>query len=517
MAGKLITMSKVKQILQLIDQGVSQREVSRRLKVNRKTIVLYLKKSKELGLSTHEVLSMTDIELEALMTPKSNFMENSIEYQYLETLFPYFKDELKKRGVTRYLLWDEYRAKRPTGYGYSQMCYHYQQWLMADKVSMHLDHEHGEELFIDYTGGKLKYFCNETNAIAEAEVLVCILGGSQYYYVEATKRQNIECFVGGVSNALHYFGGISKVLIPDNLKSGVTTANKFQPILNDTFLSMANHYGTTVCPARPDHPKDKALVESIINVVYRTIFAPLRNELPKGIDALNVEIKKLTPNGNKRNFQGREYSRLDLFETYEKETLSPITMGRYQLTSSYKLRVDKFYHVYFNKDKHSYSVPYKYAHKRVKAVTTPTMISIYYNGKQIASHVRNKEVNGITTNIEHMHPSHRYVKLWEPALAYKWGAKIDPIVEEYLRQMIASCSYSHMARRMFEGVEHLHKVYGAKRLINACQRSLNFRLSNYTTLKNILSNNLDLLEESSPNDDIKLPQHDNIRGASYYS
>lgn len=516
MAGKLITMGKVKQILQLSEQGVSQREISRRLNVNRKTIVHYLAKTEELNFSKEDLLTMPDIKLESLFLQRPVFPETNEEYQYLESLFPYFKKELKKTGVSRYVLWGEYRSNRPGGYGYSQMCYHYQQWLISQKISMRMAHDYGEEMFIDFTGSKLRYFCPHLNAVAEAEVLVSILGGSQFHYVEATRSQRIEDFVGGVSNSIHYFGGVPKVLIPDNLKSGVITASNYQPVLTETFLSMANHYKTTVCPARPTHPQDKALVESIINLVYSEIFAPLRNQLPHGIDGLNEEIRRLLPNANKRNFQNRDYSRLDLFEDYEKETLRPITMDRYEITQSYKLRVDKFYHVYFNKDKHSYSVPYKYAHKRVKAVTTPTMISIYYNGIQIASHIRSKEVNGTTTHLEHMHPSHKYVQQWEPSQAYQWGADVDPIVEQYLQNMISQCSYPHMARRMFEGVKDLNKRYGNQRLVNACRRALGFNASDYTTLKNILSNKIDLLGQSNTATVVTLPRHENIRGSKYY-
>lgn len=516
MAGKLKTMGKVKQILQLSEQGISQREISRRLNVNRKSIVHYIARMDELRLSIQDLLSMPDIELESLMTKRPSLTDTNEEYQYLESLFPYFKKELKETGVTRYVLWGEYRSGRPGGYGYSQMCYHYQQWLISQKISMRMAHDYGEEMFIDFTGSKLRYFCPHLNSVAEAEVLVSILGGSQFHYVEATKSQRTEDFVGGVSNSIHYFGGVPKVLIPDNLKSAVTTASNFQPALNETFLSMANHYKTTVCPARPTHPQDKALVESIINLVYSEVFAPLRNQLPHGIDGLNEEIRRLLPNANKRNFQNRDYSRLDLFEDYEKETLKPITMDRYEITQSYKLRADKFYHVYFNKDKHSYSVPYKYAHKRVKAVTTPTIISIYYNGSQIACHIRSKEVNGTTTNLEHMHPSHKYVQQWEPSQAYQWGADIEPIVEQYLQNMISHCSYPHMARRMFEGVRDLCKRYGSQRLVNACKRALGYNASDYTTLKNILSNRLDLLDQSNNNTVLMLPRHNNIRGSKYY-
>jgi transposase len=516
MAGKLITMSKVKQILQLTDQGVSQREIAKRLKVHRKTIVHYLSIKESLGYSTDTLLSMSDIELSSLFTKQRSDWENNEEYSYLTSQFPYFKKELSRVGVTRYVLWDEYRRKRPGGYSYSQMCYHYQQWLKSQKASMLLSHEYGEELFIDFTGSKLSYFCLNRQITTEAEVLVVILGGSQYFYVEARESQKLEDYVCGVSNAIHYFGGVPKVLIPDNLKSGVTTASRFQAVLNDTFLSMVNHYKTTVCPTRPVTPTDKALVENIINVVYTEIFAPLRNELPEGLDALNTEVRKYLSIANSKNFQGRDYSRLNLYEEFEKKTLSPLTMGRYELTSTYRLTVNKFYHIYFKKDKHSYSVPHVYIHKKVKVLATDTMLYIYYNGVQIASHKRSKEVHKYTTLSDHMPPSHRYVTEWEPKHAVEWGADIDPAVEKYMQHMMSENEYYHQARRMHEGVRDLLKRYGQERLINACQRALSYNASDYTTLKNILAKGLDLIQEHPVTPLVHLPKHDNIRGSQYY-
>lgn len=515
MAGKLITMGKVKQILQLLEQGVSQREIARLLQINRKTVSQYLTRIKEFDYTIKVLLSMSDLELEGLFSAKLTPIDSNEEYRYLLSLFPYFKEELKRTGVTRFLLWEEYKRRRSGGYAYSQMCYHYQQWIVSQNVSMHLKHEYGIELFIDFTGKKIPYFCPELNAVTESEVLVTILGGSGYFYVEATGSQKVEDFVLGITNSIHNFGGIPKVLIPDNLKSGVTSAGKYQAVLNNTFLSMANHYGATVSPARVRHPKDKALVESIVNVVYYGVFAPLRDKLPRGLAELNSAIKELVAIANAKNFQNRDYSRLHLFQNFEKESLMPITMGRFELSKSYKLKVNKDYHVYFNKDKHSYSVPYKYVGKRIKAVVSSKTISFYYNFIQIATHIRSNIINDCSTKDEHMHPSHRYVKQWEPSVAYDWGCKIDSSVEEYLRFMISASNYPHMTRRMFEGVVDISKKHGNIRLINSCKRALSYKVYDYTTLKNIISNNLDLLDQCQ-RVNAKLPSHSNIRGSQYY-
>jgi transposase len=516
MAGKLITMSKVKQILQLNEQGVSQREISRCLQIDRKTVGHYLSKNKGLNLAQEALQSMPEEELESLFKAGVPYFESNEEYKYLESQFPYFRKELKRTGVTRFVLWEEYRRTRTKGYSYSQMCHHYQQWLNSENVSMHQHHDYGQEMYIDFTGDKLSYYCPDAGRALKAEVLVTILGGSRYFYVEAVRSQKVEDFTMAVSNSLHHFGGVPKVFIPDNLKSGVSSADKYQPVINNTFLSMANHYGATVSPARSRKPQDKALVESIINVVYTSVFAPLRDQLPIGLTELNKTIQELMAIAVAKNLQNRDYSRKDLFWKYEKSALKPLPPQRYEITKSYKFKVNTEYHVYFYKDRHSYSVPYKYAGKKVKAVVSSSTISFYYNNQQIASHIRSAIENGYTTKDEHRHPNHRYVDQWEPSFACTWGRMIDPVVEDYMRKMMSQSTYPHMARRMHEGVVNLSKKYGYYRLINACKRALAYRVYDYTTLKNILSNNLDDHGSGSTTNVVKLPLHENIRGAQYY-
>lgn len=516
MAGKLITMSKVKQILQLIEKGISQREISRCLQIDRKTVSQYFSKNKELNLTKEQLQTIPDHELESMFKTEASYFDASEEYKYLEDQFPYFRKELRRTGVTRFILWEEYRRSRTQGYSYSQMCHHYQQWLTRENASMHLEHDYGEEMFIDFTGSKLNYYCPDSNKTLEAEVLVTILGGSRMFEVEAISSQKVEDFTMAVSNALHKFGGVPRVFIPDNLKSGVTSADKYQPVINNTFLSMANHYGATISPARSRKPQDKALVESIINVVYTSVFAPLRDKLPCGLPELNNRIKELVAIAVAKNFQNRDYSRKDLFEKHEKGALMPLPLNRYEIIKSYKLKVNTEYHVYFSKDKHSYSVPYKYVGKRIKAVVSTGTISFYYNNQQISSHIRSRKENGYSTKDEHRHPNHRYVDQWEPSVAYKWGSSIDPIVEDYMRNMMSQSTYPHLARRMYEGVLHLSKKYGNNRLTNACKRALTYRVYDYTTLKNILSNSLDNQISTPDKNILKIPRHDNIRGAQYY-
>ncbi len=516
MAGKLITMSKVKQILQQIDHGLTQREISRRLCVDRKTVALYLKKRKLISLTTQEILSLPDVEAEALFKADIPVVDDKEEYQYLESLFLYFKKEIKKHRVTKFTLWQEYRNKSPNGYSYSQMCYHYRQWLKRDNVSMHMEHAYGEELYIDYTGRKISYYNTVLKRQVKEEVLICLLGGSNYFYVEAMHSQKMEDYISGVANAIHFFGGVPRTLILDNLKSGVILASKHQATINDSFLSMANHYGAIVDPTRPYAPTDKSLVEGAVNLTYNRVFSPLRNASFDSITRLNESIKELVVKANSINFQNRDYSRKDLFEKHEKQTLKPITMGLYEPTKSYKLKVNIQYHVYFNKDKHSYSVPYIYVGKRVKAVVTKNTISFYYNYSQIATHLRSSNENKFTTKNEHMPPHHRYVKEWEPAVAYEWARKIDPNVEEFVSKMLSGNTYYHKARKMYDGVVSISRKHGNTRLINACKRALFYKTYDYTNLKNIIANNLDLLDCEKRLPKKKIPLHANIRGANYY-
>ena len=403
MTAKTIDMTLVKQILRLKANGESNKSIARLTSTSKNTVKKYLRLIEVNGYCSQDLLAMEDPALELLFTPNSNSRTQRSET--LESLLPYFEKELGKTGVDRWVLWGEYRLSEPSGYSYSQFCYHLQQWSKQQSATMHFEHTSGEKIFLDFTGKKLQTVDKQTGELTEVEVFVAVLGYSQMTYVEALRSQKLEDFIRATENALHYFGGVPKVIIPDNLKSAVTKASRYEAEINQTFNDFANHYGATVMPTRSGKPKDKALVENAVRTVYSRIFAPLRNEVFFHLEDLNKDIKAKLPSHNNQNFQGEKYSRWDRFEESEKQALSALPAQRYEIKKYLVLTVMKNCHVQLREDKHYYSAPFRYIGQKVKVIYTLSSVAIYHKNIQIAFHQRSYRNSRYTTVKEHL-PSH---------------------------------------------------------------------------------------------------------------
>jgi len=512
MSGTTIEMSKVKQVIRMHESGVSIKGISRKLGVSRNTVKEYLKKINSQNLSPPELLEKDTPELEGMFVAS---VYTSEKYLQLETQFPYFEKELKRTGVTRQLLWHEYKEKYSDGYGYSQFCNHFSRWQKTSNASMHMDHEPGDKTFIDFAGKKLSYVERDTGEIIPVEVLITCLGYSQMIYVEGLRNQKNESFVDGCENALHYYQGATKALVPDNLKSGVTVASKYEPEINEMYREFANHYGTVVYPARSRSPQDKALVEKAVSIVYNQIYAVLRNRVFYSLEELNQAIWDLLDKINSKNFQGKPFSRRDLFEQEEKHLLSPLRHDRFEIRESIRVKVMKNSHVLLGKDKHYYSVPFRHIGKRVKLVYGNRTVLIYSGGERIAFHKRDPRPYKYTTNPDHLPSTHRFVTDWSSEKFLSWAAGIDKDVEAYIQGIFNRNTYPEIAYRSCIGILSLAKKKGNQRLINACRRGLYYQSFGYNVIKNIIKNGLD----KEPWEEItqqKLPLHDNIRGADYY-
>jgi len=312
MAGQTITMSQLKQIIRLRDNGTSLVTIARAIKISRNTVKKYLRLIEAKGFNHQELLKMDDEALEALLQDPDPQDESRLQNLY--DLFPHFEKELSRTGVTRWVLWGEYRIKHPDGYSYSQFCDHFKKWKKSTSGTLHIEQEPGDKLFIDFTGKKLFITDYLTGEITEVEVFVSVLGFSQLTYVEAVASQRKEDLLYVTERALHYFGGVPRALVPDNLKSAVYKADKYEAAINSSFLDFANHYGTAVLPARSCKPRDKALVEKAINIVYSRIFAPIRDEVFYSLASLNKRIMELLEEYNRQSFQQQPCSRRQLFE-----------------------------------------------------------------------------------------------------------------------------------------------------------------------------------------------------------
>jgi transposase len=370
MANKTISMSKVRQIIRLKEQGISNRKIASLLGVHRETVRNYTNQMEELGLSYQELLEQEDLLLENLFIKHKTPAKDAVRLSQMLDYYPTMEKELGRVGVDKWNLWLEYKEKNKNGYAYSHFCREYNRWHLNKQVSAHFEHKAGDKIYVDYTGSKLHIVDRKTGEIKPVEVLVVLLGYSQYTYVEASISQKKEDFIASVENALHYFGGVPSAIVTDNLKSAVTKSCKYEPKVNETFESFALHYNTVILPTRAYKPKDKALVEGAVKIVYKRIFAPLRDSVFFTLSELNQAIKEELEKHNALLFKGKDHSRKQLYLEVEKQTLHPLASSRYELQNYNWQTVHKNSHVYLSEDKHYYSVPYKHISQKVKVVYT---------------------------------------------------------------------------------------------------------------------------------------------------
>jgi transposase len=515
MTGKNIAMSTAKQIIRLKQGGSSIKEIVRCTKSSKNTVRKYLRLIEVNGYNLEELLLKEDFELEQLFNPTKP--EGTIRLEQLEKMYPYIREELKRTGVTRWVLWGEYHKQHPDGFCYTQFCSYLHQWANRQKTSMHFEHLPGEEMYIDYTGKKMSYVDPITGEIIETEIFLAVLGKSQLTYVEATLTQKKEDFIRASENALHFFGGVTKVLITDNLKSAVTKASKYEPELNEDYHDFANHYGAVLVPTRSYKPKDKSLVEKTVSITYSRIFAPLRNKTFYSLEELNQHIRDLNEENNRIPFKGEQYSRQELFESQEKVVLKALPADRYEMKEYLWYTVMINYHVRITKDKNYYSVPHRFVHKKVKVILSQSHVRIFYKGEQIAFHLRSFKNHEYVTIDSHMPENHKCVDKWNPDRFISWAASIDTAVKAYITEIIDRRPYPPQAYRSCMGILSFEKKVGKDRLIAACKRALYHEAYSYKVIDKILSGKLDMLDyEEQTNIQMTIPFHENIRGPENY-
>ena len=513
MSNKQIEMRKIKKIFKLYAEAVSQRMISKQTGVSRNTVVKYIAFFKQYKLTLEEVSKLSLEELHGLFLAKEK--PKSAQLQTLEAYFPYFDKELKKTGVTQELLWREYKQNHPDGYMLTQFCYWYREWRKAVSPVMHFNHKAGDKLFIDFTGKKLPIVDEDTGEVKELEVLICVLGSSHYTYVEACDSQKKEDFIRCIENALWYFGGVPRALVTDNLKSAVIKSSKYEPTLNETFADFADHYETAILPTRAYKPRDKAIVESAVRIIYTRVFAPLRNATFHSRFKLNRAILPLLREHNKMSFRGREYSRKSLFDETEKDSLALLPLKRFELKLYANGTVYKNSHIYLSKDKHYYSVPFKYISKKVRIIYSDSLVEVYLKDQRIAAHHRDKKRYLYTTDKEHMPSYHKFVAEWSSEKFITWASHIGDHCRAYIIKILNKKQHPEQSYKSCLGILHLAKKSGNDRLNNACKRALDYHTFNYKIIENILHNGWDNVQDAEP-EDSQVPDHQNIRGKNYY-
>ena len=501
---------KVRNLLQLrSEEGRSDRSVGKILGVSKTTVKAYYQAFVESGLPLVEVLRLGDGDLEDLLGKGGP--PESERQRALRGELSYMEKEMGKRGVDKKRLWIEYRERHPEGYGYTQFCHHLKQALREVESSVYLAHKAGDRLFVDFAGEKLKLTDRATGKARELEVLVAILPYSGLGYVEAVESQKTVHFLGGLEHAFEYMGGVPALIVPDNLKSAVTRAHRYEPTLNRTFDEFCLHYGTAAHPTRAASPKDKAQVENMVKIVYKKVYALLRNETFFDLETLNQRIRELMEELNKAPLTGRPESRRDLFEAGERETLRPLPATRYELKRYETKKVSKFCFIQLSEDKNYYSVPYTHIGQTVEIVSTATHVEVLHNHRRIAYHVRTTERYQVIP--EHLPPKNRPEAVeWSEERILAKGASIGTETAAYLKTLITSRPHPHIAFRACLGILSLGKEskYGPYRLNNACKRAARFKSYGFHSIESILKKGLD--RETPPPLQYTLPLHANIRG-----
>jgi transposase len=506
-------MRKINEVLRLKHHcGVSNRDIACSCGVARSTVAEYLRRAAAAGLTWPLPEDLDDGRLEAMLFPPPPVLPPESRPQ---PDWPVLHLELKKKGVTLFLLWQEYKAVSPEGYQYSRFCDLYGEWRGRQDLVMRQRHRAGEKLFIDYAGQTVPVVDRQTGEVRQAEIFVAVLGASNYTYSEATWSQSLPDWISSHVRALSYLGGAPEVLVPDNLKSGVTSPHLYEPDLNPTYQEMARHYGVAVVPARSGRPKDKAKAEQGVLLAERWILARLRNRTFFSLAELNQEIARLLMELNERSFQKLPGCRRSLFEELDRPALGPLPAAPYEYAEWKKVRVHIDYHVQVAR--HYYSVPYQLVGMECEARATATTVEVFHRGRRVASHVRSSRKGGFTTVTEHMPAQHREHAQWTPERLVRWARETGDAVAAVAQRILESRPHPQQGFRSCLGVMRLSKRYGDERLQAACRRALATGTCSYKSIESILKNGLDqkpLPQAAKPAPAI---EHENIRGADYYA
>lgn len=515
MANKTIDMSKIRLLLRLHAQGYGKKTISAQTGIARNTVKKYLLRFVSLRLTFDYIDKLNDHELEQLFVDKDKEEASLTErYLILEGLLPDMEKQLKRKGMTRLVLWEQYKKQYPDGYCRSHFNQRLQDYLGRSQPVMHMEHKAGDKLFIDFAGDKLQIIDADTGEVHDVEVFVAILGCSQLTYVEAVQSQKKEDLIKVCENAFHYIGGTTSALVPDNLKSAVTRSNRYEPKINEAFAAFAEHYNVVVLPARAYRPRDKALVEGAVKLIYRSIYPKVTEQTYTSVEGLNAAIWAALEAHNNTPFKGREYSRRQQFEELEREALSTLPVYRYEVKQQAVVTVMKNGHVCLRADKHYYSVPYKYIGKRVKMLYTSLQVEIYLRYECIAVHKRDMRKYQYTTLTDHLASAHRYKSEWSAEWFIGQAEKISLEVADYITKVIERKQHPEQAYKSCSGILSLVRKGGNERLSKACRRAASYDNYSYRIIEDILTRNLDQadIEEASG----YMPEHQNIRGSAYY-
>jgi len=508
-----VSVRKIRETLRLsYELKLNQSQIASSCHIGQASVFRYLKRFKESGMSWPLPADCDDRILEELLFSKPG----PPPQQHPPVDFAAVERQLQAhKHLTLQLVWEEYRATQPEGYGYSYFCEMYRKWKGSQNVVLRQDHRAGEKLFVDWAGATIPIYHAGTGQVTDAaSVFVAALGASSYTFAHASLRQDLWSWIDCHVRAFAFYGGCPILVIPDNPKTGVTRACRYEPDLNRTYAEMAQHYGVAILPARPRKPRDKAKVESAVAVVQRWIVAALRHRKFFSIAELNEAIAELLEKLNQKPFRKKEGSRASQFAELDQPALKPLPAERYCTADWKTCRVNIDYHIEL--DRHYYSVPYQLVGQQVETRSTLATVEIFHDGVRIASHVRSSAHHQHTTNAEHRPKSHQAHLEWTPSRLIHWAESVGPFTAQLVQTILDSKPHPEMGYRSCLGILRLLKAYSKERLEAASRRAVQLRACSYPSMQSILKNSLDQQMLIDPPAEKAGPAHGNLRGAGYY-
>jgi transposase len=522
MANKVISMQQIRLLLQLLEKGFSLRSIASQIRLSRQTVTLYAEKLTNSDLSFVSLRELSDTDLAAIVYSLPvvvDITENARLYDFTQRI-GYFILELKRTGVTRQLLWEEYRKEYENPYRYTQFCILLKQTLQTASATMHLSHAAAEMVMVDFAGDKMSYVNKSTGEIIACPVLIAVLPYSNYTFAMALVDATIPQVIKALNACLLYFGGVPLSLKTDNMKQVVTKSCRYEPLFSEALQKWSLHYNITLLATRVAKPKDKANVENEVKIAYQRIYAPLRDTHFYDLNQLNQTILIQLNAHNEKLFQQKDHSRKDQFEKEERLLLQPLPATAFELKHQVTAKVQRNYHITLGENYHHYSVPYMHIGKNVSVVYDTDLVEIYYQHTRIAMHPRSYKKHGFTTTESHMpsgHLKYHQQKGYTPIYFLDKARLVGPAAYNYMDEVLKSRAFTEQTYNGCRGILRLSIQYGSERLEAACRRALKGNSFNYRTIENILIANHDLLADENKQFDLfSLPDHQNLRGPAAY-
>jgi transposase len=521
MANKILAMYKIRLVVRLHAQGESKKKIVALTGAAMLTVRKYIELFIKLKLTVQDLEEKSDVDVQRLFDSRFKCDDEPARYKEFQQLIPELVKRLSKRGSSAFATWQAYRKEYPGGYGYTQFTKHINAYTTLTRPTMHIEHKSGDKMYIDFAGDRLHFVDEQTGELTYVQVFAAILGCSQLAYVEAVPDQKTASLITATENALRYYGGVPHVIVPDNLKAAVIRHTRYDPTLNEAFADFAQFYDTIVLPARPYKPKDKALVEGLVKIIYREIYPVVNAKAHTSLQDLNKSIFEALNDFNNKPFKQKGYSRRQHFDEVESDTLKPLPLGSYEFFDRKLATVHKSGHVWLAEHKHYYSVPHTYSNKSVRILFNSTTVSIFFDLERIAVHPVGTQPFGYSTIPAHRPDHQRDFIEWSYDRALIEAGKISAVLKDFLQMVFNRKRHVEDAHRTYQAIMKLASKAGPQRIENACKRAISYNAYNYEILRRIIENNMDSLPIDEPMNEptANNPAQTNefIRGKEYYT